>query len=214
MNLPNKLSTAKNFIFDIIFPIQCLNCNQEETWLCKKCLDAIKVSNKKYCNILITADYNNPILKKAIHVFKYQFIKDLGKPLAKLIINRIKNQDLRIKNYILIPMPLHKKRLKWRGFNQAEILANHIAEYFNLTVINNALAKIKHTKPQMQIKNEKLRKQNIIKAFQCIKPDLIKNKKIILIDDVCTTSATLSECKNILLKSEAKQVLGLVLAKT
>ncbi|MAG44978.1 hypothetical protein CL633_03775 [bacterium] len=214
MNFTTKLSTAKKFALDLVFPIQCLNCRKKQVWLCKECLKSINISKKKHAHALVTASYHNPILKHAIHVFKYQFIKDLGKPLAELIIHRIKNYESKIMNYALMPVPLHKKRLKWRGFNQAEILANHTAKHFNIPVINNALIRIKHNKPQMQIKNEKTRKQNIIQSFQCIRPDLVKNKNIILIDDVCTTGATLSECRKTLLKSGARNVLSLVLAKT
>ena len=94
MNLAKKLSTAfnicKNFILDLLFPIKCIGCEFEGSWLCEKCFKTIKINkaeNPTSKKIIVTASYHkNPILQKAIHVYKYQFIKELHKPLAHLLI--------------------------------------------------------------------------------------------------------------------------------
>lgn len=178
-------------ILDIIFPIQCLGCKKYGEWLCDQCL----ISIQDY-------SYRNLLLKKAIHAFKYKFVKDLAKPLSKLLLKKI-NFDYDF----IIPVPLHQKRLRWRGFNQSELLAKEI----NQNKVLNALVKIKNTKPQMQL-SEKQRKQNIKNTFKCVFD--LKNTKILLIDDIETTGSTLTECKKVLLKAGAKEVYCLTLAKT
>jgi ComF family protein len=128
---------------------------------------------------------------------------------------------------LVVPIPLHKRRLRWRGFNQSELLANYISE--NLTpgmeipVLNDILIRKKHTTPQMQVKKYSERKENIKDAFEIYpvksaggsaeKFKRIKNKNILLVDDVATTGATLNECAKTLKQSGAKKVFALVLAR-
>ena len=178
-------------ILDIIFPIQCLGCKKQGEWLCDKCLDSIA-----------DYSYNNPLLQKAIHTFKYKFVKDLARPLSKLLLEKI-NFDYDF----IIPVPLHPKRLRWRGFNQSELLAKEIDK----NKVINALVKTKNTKPQIQLSGNQ-RKENIKNTFKCVFN--LKNKKILLIDDVETTGSTLKECEKALLGAGAKQVYCLTLAKT
>lgn len=178
-------------ILDTVFPVKCLGCGKYNYWLCNNCLKNIN-----------NFSYENKLLKNAIHVFKYKFVKDLAKPLSKLLIKKI-NFDY---NYI-VPVPLHKKRLHWRGFNQSELLAKQI----NKNKTKNILVKIKNTKPQAELSGEQ-REQNIQNSFVCIKN--LNNKKILLIDDVKTTGSTLRECKQALIKAGAKKVYYLTLAKT
>ena len=115
-------------------------------------------------------------------------------------------------DYILA-VPLHKKRLRWRGFNQAEYLAKRVADHFGLIFRDDIIIRQKYTPPQVKIRDYKERAKNIKGAFKCLSPRSIKNKKIILIDDVCTTLSTLGECAKVLKKAGAKEVWGLVLAR-
>jgi len=179
------------YILDVLFPVQCLGCKNYGRWLCDRCLDSIT-----------DYSYHNPLLQKAIHAFKYKFVKDLAEPLSKLLLKRIDfDYDF------IVPVPLHSKRLRWRGFNQAELLARAI----NNQKVVNALVKTKNTKPQMELAGRQ-RKENIKNTFQCLVS--LKNKTILLIDDVETTGSTLKECKGVLLKAGAKEVYCLTLAKT
>lgn len=165
------------------------------------------------------------LVKKAVHVFKYRFVKDLSKPLAELMVEQLKNRQIIKKkkpipfgpdienDKIIIPVPLHPKRLRWRGFNQAELLAKNIADYFELPLENYILIRKRNNIPQVEIKDRRERMENIKDAFGCVNTELIKGKTIILIDDVCTTSATLSECAKVLKKSGAQEVWGVVVAR-
>jgi len=164
------------------------------------------------------------LAKAAIHIFKYRFVKDLAGPLSALMIRQLKNRQIvKIKetfifgpgadDKIIIPVPLHLKRFRWRGFNQAELLADKISKYFNLPLEKSVLARQKNNIPQVEVKGRRKRIENIRGAFICNNGAKIKNKTIILIDDVATTSATLGECAKALKSSGAKEVWGVVAAR-
>ena len=134
------------------------------------------------------------------------------------LIEDIKKKDL--KKFILMPIPLHQKRLRWRGFNQAELLAQVINQKLNIPVINNLLVRIKNNTPQAKIKKAFQRRQNIhdvfeIKDVPCEAKNVFNFKKkiIILVDDISTTSATLGEAARTLNVLKPKQIWGLVLTK-
>lgn len=222
---------------DLLFPIGCLGCGKEGEWLCDDCLNAIPI-NQKFLfpqaeeffisgkaiptsapldGILIASSYENELLSKAIKTFKYNFIFDLSKPLGKILVNFLNQFDLKnksLKNFLLIPIPLHQKRLIWRGFNQSEFLAKEVGDLFNIEVNSEILKKIKNTLPQTEL-NEKERKLNVKNIFTLSSnpSNQLFNKKIILIDDVFTTGSTLKEAAKTLKKSGAKEVWGAVLAR-
>ena len=213
----------KKFILDLLFPISCLECNQEGKFICSACFEKIPlIKNQPVKNLIITSHYNHPLIKKAVHRYKYDFVKKLAKPLGHLMVKKLNQQN--IKNPILIPIPLHLKRLRWRGFNQADLLARQISKELNIPIINNLLIQTKHTLPQMKIKNAKKRKQNIKHAFALNSRNVLKNdvlgtrtsfsgRSFILIDDISTTGATLKECAKVLKPLKPKKIYGLVIAK-
>ncbi len=102
-------------------------------------------------------------------MYKYRFIEDLAVPLGKVLIQAMLNSQIPIPD-LIIPVPLHKRRLRWRGFNQAELLANYLGENlapgFEIPVFSGLLVRKKYTHPQMEIKNYFRRKKNIENAFQ------------------------------------------------
>lgn len=220
----------KKFIMDLIFPIYCLGCHREKDFICPVCFNQIPLTIEPFIKIgdsnlklIIVSNYDYPLLKKAIHHYKYDFIKDLSKPLSQLIIKKIADGNTIIKkpynNFILIPVPLHIKRLKWRGFNQSELLAREISQKLDIPFNNEIITRLKHTSPQMQIKGAQKRKDNIANAF-CVSHKLlnsltpiIENKTVILIDDICTTGVTLEECAKALKPLNPKNIWALVLAR-
>jgi len=117
------------------------------------------------------------------------------------------------KSSILIPVPLHSRRQRWRGFNQAELLGKILAEKFNWQVRTDILVRHKHTKPQVDLKGKE-RKNNIRGAFKITPKAKIKNlKKVWLFDDVWTTGSTLRECGQVLKRAGVRKVWGLTLAR-
>lgn len=157
--------------------------------------------------------YDNELLKKIIHGLKYKFVEDLASPLGTLLIRELKKVEGQIgKPDFIVPVPLHRKRLLERGFNQSELLALKILEYFEWPVENTVLLRTRMTAPQVS-QDEAGRKENVGNAFSAVDPSKILNKKIVLLDDVFTTGATMEECAKVLKSAGAKEVLGLALAK-
>lgn len=212
-------------LIDTVFPIKCLGCGVEGVFLCLDCFRKIPLNqnsslklnrNQALNELIISSYYQNPLLKNLIHRYKYDFIKDLADPLSKLMAQKIyylkQNPSI-----VLTPVPLHKKRLKWRGFNHSEILAQKTAQKLDLAFLNNLITRKKHTIAQASIQDKEIRKRNLKNVFE-INPEsdtsLIENKTIILIDDIYTTGSTLNECaKTLKHKTKSNQIKALVLAK-
>ncbi|OHB24283.1 MAG: hypothetical protein A3F96_00215 [Parcubacteria group bacterium RIFCSPLOWO2_12_FULL_40_10] len=184
--------------------------------LCFSCNLMIgNTENKFYLDqLLYPFSYKDQSIQKIIKSFKYYFIKDLEAPISRLAINyleKIKNQ-IDLNDLILIPAPLHKIKFNQRGYNQSELIAVRIAEYLNAEFTTDCLSKIKPTKDQANLKEDK-RLENLKNSFLCIKPWLITGKRVLLVDDVYTTGATMSECARVLKEAGAKEIVGLVIAR-
>ena len=220
----------RKIILDLLFPINCLECNQEGKFICSSCFEKIPVNEKEVefnkdsdlDKLIIASDYSYTLVKQAIHRYKYDFVKELANPLGQLMVKKLNQEN--IKNSILIPIPLHPKRLRWRGFNQADLLAQQINQELNIPIINNLLIRSKYTQPQAKIENAQQRKENIKQAFALNSRNVLKNdvlgtrtsfsgRSFILIDDISTTGATLKECAKILKSLKPKEICGLILAK-
>lgn len=176
--------------------------------------------SKNLSGLYCAASYDNLIVKKLINKFKYEpYVKELSIVLSSLIINYLVNlnnsvnqQIITDKNFVFIPVPLHKKKLKQRGFNQAEEIAKCLSGILKIPIFGNVLAKTKSTSPQVELEKIK-RQENVKSVFSCQNPELIFNKKILLVDDVFTTGATLEECAKILKQSGAREIWGIVAAR-
>ena len=224
----------KNFILDLLYPQFCFNCGREGSYLCEDCRSTLSISNihQKYSSqnlkdLYFALPYQNLLIKNLIRKFKYQpFVKGLAQPLASLIITHFQlldNQpnffypvrDRKSSNgadYILIPVPLEKRKLKWRGFNQAEEIGKELSKFLKISLLNNVLAKIKETPPQVELSDEE-RKENIKGVFLVKNGELIRNRKILLVDDIYTTGSTLEECAKVLKEAGAKEIVGIVVAR-
>jgi ComF family protein len=171
-------------------------------------------------------NYDEPVLQNLIHYFKYKSFENLAPILGEIILkyldNLFKNSNnnggivdytkLEIRNFIVVPIPLHKRRERERGFNQAKLLAGIIAKKFNLE-LKDCLKRIKNTKPQSQLKDGEKRQSNVFNCFLIAGSDFIKGKKIILVDDVFTSGSTINEAIKILKANGAKRIIALVVAK-
>ena len=198
-----------NKILAVLFPQKCLGCKKENEILCPDCLGKINRPDTPYLNgIHIAANYQDLVLKKALWMLKYQGVKQLAKPLAELIRERIWKK-LETENWLLVPVPLSKNKLRHRGYNQAEMIAGELSG----NVRADILFKKFHTKSQVEVKNKEERLANIIGSFEVRNPETIRGKKIILIDDVLTTGATMREAKKVLKQAGAKKVVGVAVAR-
>lgn len=256
MDFKKKVKRAFDFFLDLIFPIECLGCGQEGSWLCADCQKQIPLNSTNHCleckretkfgefcedcqnkfnlaGVLIASDYDNKLVKQAIKALKFRFASEIGQELGELLILFLERQLAQIhsadwlnftnnknfapqiltdiKNTLVMPVPLHPRRKRWRGFNQAEILARIAAEHFNLQLNTADLRRIRYTREQATLNKEE-RAFNAANSFAWQGTNLV-GKNIILIDDVATTGATLEACAQVLKESGANEVWGLVVAK-
>jgi competence protein ComFC len=228
-----KIENGKLKIIGIFSPYFCVNCFSllDNGYLCQKCLAEAEFSLGIFCiecgrrrpfneNFLKTccatsikslisfAGYENKALAKLIKLGKFQGYFEVFKFFGGLIAQELMKIKDQLKDFKLVPIPLFKKDENNRGFNQSKVLAQTIKENLGLE-ISDCLIKIKTNKPQRTL-DEKKRAQNIEGVFA------LKNKppqKIILIDDIKTTGATLLEAAKILKHSGAKTILALTIAR-
>jgi len=145
-------------------------------------------------------------LRKGINLLKYHGKKRLSRPLSGLLIKTgLPETD------VLIPVPLHHKRLRKREFNQSALISKQIAEKLKSRLLLDCLVKVRDTLPQVGLRY-KARVKNIKGAFKVSNNELIKDKRIILVDDVVTTGATIRECSRTLKKAGAGKIYVVSLA--
>ena len=223
------------FILNTLFPPVCVSCKKEGDFLCEDCIRAlskkkIRSYHQKYEDpdlhyldgVIYGVDYaKNPQIKVAVKQFKYRFTQELAEYFADLIVEKIGELDM-IKNrkIVLIPVPLHRKRLNERGFNQAEVIAKAVADRLvgGQADVINLLSRIRHTSQQAKLDKEG-RHENLKGAFRLNKKivqeqNLYTRKTIyFLVDDIFTTGATLESCARILKENGFEKVYGLVVAR-
>ena len=179
---------------------------------CSRCKD------KKLSGLYSALPYKEKALtKKLIYQFKYApYLKSLSKVLAGIIMEHLllakNNQEKIWQNSALIPVPLEKKRLKNRGYNQAEELAKELGQLINVPSVLDNLSKIRETLPQATLSAKK-REENLKDAFVVKNPLTVKGRKVFLIDDVYTTGSTMEECAKTLKLAGAKSVWGVAIAR-
>ncbi|MDD2766596.1 MAG: ComF family protein [Candidatus Moranbacteria bacterium] len=227
---------------DTFFPVFCLGCGAYGTALCDHCLQIFPRRLEQRCptcvrnttprgevcfdcvgksaldGLFAGSIYRFPLVSHTLHTFKYRFIAPLASSLGTWLAERVQETNLPLPDAI-IPVPLHPRRLRFRGFNQslliAEVLADTLTPGLDTLVLANVLLRTRYTKPQMKTQSKEERQGNLTGAFT-IAPEytsLIQDKSIWLIDDVSTTGTTLEECALVLKKSGAKSVFGIVLAR-
>lgn len=203
-----------SFLIDLIFPKYCLNCGKEGEYWCDSCRRelpkpknlSLLIKDKVYFDEFYALfDYDEPIIQLLISSLKYRFIKEIAIYFGDLLADKI--GDLNFTG-VLVPVPLHKRRQKWRGFNQAEEISKVIAQKTKLE-LSNVLNRQRYHKPQAKLSEEE-RLKSLNNAF--IKTGEIP-PAILLIDDVVTTGTTVNECSKILKEAGAKKIIVLTIAK-
>ena len=231
-----------NALLDIILPPVCLGCRSEGMYVCLECLNSIELYNLLVCPICRRRDgqgrideycrkesgltrflgsplpYSDEKVKKIIHSFKYNYAKEAALPLSQILIDFLdKNRFSEITKpkpeKIIVPVPLFHLRERERGFNQSEELAKNISSYYNIALVSKSLIKIKNTGPQAEIKDKGTRSKNVQGVFAVKNERLIRDKVVVLLDDVYTSGSTMRECSRVLRQSGAREVWGITLAR-
>ncbi|XYH96095.1 ComF family protein [Sorangium sp. So ce1128] len=148
-------------------------------------------------------------LAEGIRRFKYGDRPDLARPLGQLLLCAARDAGVRAD--LVVPVPLHPRRLAERGYNQAALLAAHVADGLAASFAPRALRRVRSTAQQAQLPRD-LRLQNVAGAFRVRAPERVQRRRVALIDDVATTGATLAACRDALLGAGAASVTYLVVA--
>ncbi len=150
------------------------------------------------------------VMREAIHQLKYHNLRALAVPLAAMLQEYLAASPLDFD--IMVPVPLHRKRLRERGYNQARLLAQELGKLINKPVADDILVRLRHTPPQARTANIEERAHNIADAFAC-RDDRLRGQQVLLLDDVATSGTTLDACATALKANGAVTVWGLVMAR-
>jgi ComF family protein len=212
----------KDSLLQLVFPHVCDGCGSDllnvESQLCLRCLAAMPETNfEKYAGnpvekmfwgrlplVSAAAQYyftKESLMQRLMHQFKYKGNKDLGLQLGRLMGMALKESNRFSNIEALIPLPLFSAKEKKRGYNQATVLCEGIAEILFLPVLKDITIRPQHTDTQTK-KGRIERWKNIEGKFELVNAAVIQNKHILLVDDVVTTGATLEACGSELLKAE------------
>lgn len=222
-------------ILELLFPqnVKCLFCGKEDGGfgICDECVKSLpyiegktcikcgapinsgnvcyecKNSNHHFERVFSIFNYDGEI-KQSIIKFKQAGSKYVGRPLATLVADYF--DKLEIPFDTIIPMPIHPNRLESRGFNQSELLLEVVKSRYG-RVYNNVLARVKDTPHQTGL-GKANRQKNLDKAFKVIEKSKVKNKVVLVFDDIYTTGSTIDEVAKTLYKAGAVKVYGLCLA--
>lgn len=232
-------------VLEILFPPICLNCRgylqdgeAKENLLCATCFGGIKIYSNIFrpdpqIHLIAIGSYENSALRELIHCFKYNGFLGAKIPIEKLILKWLNANPNLIPSFpapegrgspnswaansLIVPIPLHKSRLRTRGFNQAELIAEILGRHLHLPLEKDLLERVRNTESQIKMKSEKDRRENIKDSIR-VKPDketmLSKYPQLILVDDVYTSGATIEEAVKVLRRAGAKNITAFAVAKT
>ncbi len=219
-------------LLDLLFPPRCLVCRRVGTWLCSECVlrfprisgpicvccgtpvpvgplcPSCKETPLRLEGIRSVSPFCGPV-RAAIHYLKYRHAHGLAEMLGELMAEYWREYPLPVD--VVVPVPLHPSRLRARGYNQAALLAWALSRRIGLPMDESALSRVRATASQMRLKAAD-RRRNVQDAFYC-PPGRMDGRRVLLIDDVCTTGATLEACADALRAGGACAVWALTLAR-
>ena len=219
-------------VLNLLFPPRCIVCGQVDSWLCDECapkLPQLQGPVCARCGVPVTHPPLCPRCRQtplrlqqvrsvflfdgrpraAIHHLKYRHGRELAAPLGRLLADYMATNPMPVD--LVVPVPLHPRRLRQRGYNQAALLACELGRQAGLPVDQDGLQRVRETASQMRL-NAAERQVNVRDAFACSNGNA-QGRQVLLVDDVCTTGATLEACADALRAGGAKAVWALTLAR-
>jgi ComF family protein len=209
-----RLRSAWESVLDLVYPPRCGGCDRRGVWFCDACRASIVPARDDARGVngidrVLSAGEFSGHLRRAIHNLKYEGDTPLARPLARMLYEFIlDDRSLEFHDGVahILPVPLHRTRYRRRGYNQSNLLARNLALMLGLP-LTEGLVRSRHTRPQVGL-NPAERRQNVEGAFEWLGGEA--PSIILLVDDVCTTGATLSACAACLREKGT----GIVLAAT
>ncbi len=225
---PRSCLICSDSINDSLYDGACRDClekiNLNVTPFCKKCGFPLKSATTTdsscskcrgklyYFDRALSVSQYTGITRRCIQLFKYRRKLKIGKNLSRIMLRFLKEHFSIDSIDLIMAVPLHRSKLKERGFNQAEILADFIRLNLKIPASFDNLKRVKNTLSQYQLPLEK-RQLNIKDAFECTDKSFFAMKSVLIVDDIFTTGATLSECSRVLKNAGAKKVYTLTMAR-
>jgi ComF family protein len=229
------VKNLKRVALDLLFPRWCIGCGAEGDFICGACRRSFDVITPPICLRCGRPQAAEPaqsgcpgctgwqgdidgirapflfegVIRDAVHEFKYRNLRALAPLLAGLMYDYFTANP--VAGDVLVPVPVHGKRLRERGYNQSALLARGLGRLSGLPVAEDYLLRLKYTPPQARSSGINERQSNVAGAFTC-RDGHLQGKRVILIDDVSTSGATLNTCAAALKAAGAATVWGLVLA--
>ena len=228
-----QLAKLKGMALALLFPQWCVGCGKEGDFICHSCRRSLpriipplcpRCGKPQLIGILcpncvgwraridgIRSPFQfDGVIRQVIYQLKYINLRALAAPLAKLLNDYLSTNP--VPGEVLVPVPLHQKRLRERGYNQSSLLAQELGKLTNLPVVDDCLVRQRHALPQVRTSTMDERWSNVADAFTCCDHRL-RDRQVLLIDDVSTSGATLDSCAAALKAAGATSVWGLVLAR-
>ena len=225
------LQNLSQSALNLVFPLECAGCGEDGEVLCPECVSGLARLDLPFCPLCADPGFNGPCprcaatgpvidgvrapflledpLRKLVHRFKYQHMRAaapaLGQLLADFLARPPGNQ------LVLVPVPLHPRRMRGRGYNQAALLARELSNRTGLAVNDGLLHRLEDSRPQVESASSEERVRNVAQAFGATAD--AAGLRVLLLDDVITTGSTLFACAAALKEACAAKVWGLALAK-
>jgi len=221
------MKKARGSVLDLIFPVLCVSCGMEGSYLCIKCQFALKRNEFQMCamcghkspfgithldcrtadgldGLITCTPYKEPLSRKLVELMKYHYISDIAPMLGGMVAEEIRHLEMAgyFSGFTVVPLPLHRTREKWRGYNQAEMMARAVAAQIELPMSPHCLVRVRKTRVQAELADAE-RAANVMGAFLASSS---VPERIILVDDVSTTRSTLQQACASLKKSGASEV--------
>lgn len=225
-------------LIDVIFPKKCLGCGRGTSYLCSECMlsqpvflqrciecgkEAIDGITHSKCKNAWTLDgvysvwqYTQTI-RAAIIKTKFAFAREVAKESVFYLLEHFEKEGVYgFEKALIVPIPLHAKRERWRGFNQSAVVAERLANVLGWEYLEDLIVRRIHKKAQSEIKHKRQRVENIKNVF-CLNQkhdkSALENHNIIIFDDVLTTGSTMREAGKLLKRNGYKNVWGLTIAR-
>ncbi len=232
MTVLEWLCRAGREMVDLLYPPRCAGCGRAGNLYCTDCRSQVPLLPQPVCSLcgqsltqpgLCARCQESPLLidgirsavvfqgtlRQAIHQLKYRYTRDMAESLGEMLLAFWQQNPLPAD--VLVPVPLHPRRIKERGYNQAALLAHCLGRAIHLPVLDDILYRQRYTASQTHL-NAQQRRDNVKEAFRCV-GSLVRGKRVVLIDDVCTTGATIEASSVALRQGGAVSVWGLTLAR-
>ena len=233
MSLLLQMKRLGGLTLDLLFPKSCVGCGKEGELICGRCQRSMvklvppicpKCGRPQASGVLCPAcvgwdsridGIRSPfrfegVARQAVHQLKYRNLRILAGPLGELMSDYLVTMP--VPSDMLVPVPLHPKRLRERGYNQSELLAREIGKLTSIPVVSDGLMRRKYAPPQARTTSVEHRRANLANAFAATGQHF-KDSRVLLIDDVATSAATLEACAKAVKEGGAASVWGLVMAR-